>query len=180
MSGGLKVKLASFLGALWIRSLRVRFSVPDDYAPGVLGLWHQDLLASCAAFKDKNVHVLISESGDGEIFARATQRLGYKVTRGSDTSGSTNVRHLLRTLKDGGFVGMALDGPRGPALEVKPGSFWLAEASGRPLWLICVRYGRHVRLKTWDNFIVPLPLTTIDVEIKYYLSANEKNSKKEV
>lgn len=180
MFGAVKVNLAAFFGALWIRSLRVRFNAPDDYRPGVLGLWHQDLLASCAAFKHKNVHVLISESGDGEIFARATERLGYRVTRGSDSHGSTNVRHLLRTLKNGGFVGMALDGPHGPAHEVKPGSFWLSEASGRPLWLIGVRYGRCIRLKTWDNFIVPLPLTTIDIQIKYFFKADEKTLDKEI
>jgi hypothetical protein len=39
--------------------------VPDDFRPGILGLWHKDLLASCAAFKDKNVHILVSESSDG-------------------------------------------------------------------------------------------------------------------
>ena len=173
MSVDFKVKFLSFLAALWIRSLRVRFSVPEGYGPGVLGLWHQDLLASCAAFKDKDVHVLISESGDGELFAKTTERLGYRVSRGSDTHGSLNVRHLAKTLKEGGFVGMALDGPKGPALEVKPGSLWLSQVSGRPLWQICVRYGLHFRLKTWDNFIVPLPLSTIDVQIKYFLEVNE-------
>lgn len=151
----------------------MRLKVPEDYRPGVLGLWHRDLLASCAAFRGKGVHVLISESGDGDIFAHATERLGYKVSRGSDTHGSIGVRHLLRTLRRGGFVGMALDGPRGPALQVKPGSRWLADSSGCPLWLIDVRYGRHFRLKTWDNFVVPLPLTSIDIEIKYLCAENE-------
>lgn len=177
MLAEIRAKFLSFLGALWIRSLRIRFKAPADYGPGVLGLWHRDLLASCAAFKDKGVHVLISESGDGEVFARATRRLGYVVTRGSDTHGATNVRHLLRTLRVGGFVGMALDGPRGPAHEVKPGSLWLAEASGRPLWLIVVRYGRHSCLKTWDNFVVPWPMSSIDIEIKYFLDADENFQK---
>lgn len=163
----LKARILSAIGAFWIRSIRIRFHTPEDFRPGILGLWHRDLLASCAAFKDKGVHVLISESSDGEIFAKATQKLGYEVTRGSDSHGSTNVRHLLRSLKSGKFVGMALDGPRGPALEVKPGSKWLAESSGTPLWIIEPRYGAHFTLNTWDKFIVPLPLSSIDIEIKY-------------
>lgn len=163
----LKVWILSFLGALWMRSLRIRFREPDYFHAGVLGLWHQDLLASCAAFKDKGVHVLVSESGDGEIFARAAKFLGYTVTRGSDTSGASNVRHLLKSLENGQFVGMALDGPRGPALEVKPGSRWLAESANAPLWHIVPHYGAHITLKTWDRFIVPLPLSSIDIEIKY-------------
>lgn len=53
----LKVRAASWLAALWIRSLRIRLRTPADFGPGVLGLWHQDLLASTAAFKDRGVHV---------------------------------------------------------------------------------------------------------------------------
>ncbi len=177
MFGSFKLKLAAFLGTLWIRSLRVRTTAPKDYRSGVIGVWHQDLLACAAAFKDKNVHAFVSESNDGELFARVTERLGYRVTRGSDTHGALNVRYLLNTLRENGFVGMALDGPRGPAHEVKPGSLWLAESAGCPLWLVHVRYGRHFRLGGWDNFIVPLPLTTIEVEIKYYLGANEQTTR---
>jgi len=163
----LKVRLGAWLAALWIRSLRIHLHTPEDFRPGVLGLWHQDLLASTAAFKDKDVHVLVSESGDGAFFALAAQMLGYKVTRGSDTHGSTNIRHLLGSMKEGGFTGMALDGPRGPAKKVKAGSIWLAQSSGHPLWHIQPRYGAHVTLKTWDNFVIPLPLSSIDIQIKY-------------
>lgn len=176
MFGVFKVKLLALLGGLWMRSLRVRLSVPEGFGSGILGCWHCDLLASFAAFKDRGVHALVSESNDGEILARAIERLGFRVTRGSDTHGALNVRHLVQTLKEGGFVGMALDGPRGPALQVKPGSPWLSKVSGRPLWLICPHYGAHFRLKSWDNFIVPLPMSSIDIQIKYFC---EEESKKE-
>ena len=110
----MKTKLLATLGALWMRSLRIRLRVPDDFRPGILGLWHKDLLASTAAFKDKNVHILVSESSDGEFFAQAAKQLHYEVTRGSDTHGATNVRHLLKSLKNDRFVGMALARPRPP------------------------------------------------------------------
>lgn len=169
----LKVRLGAWLAALWIRSLRINLHTPENFGPGVLGLWHQDLLASTAAFKDRNVHVLVSESEDGAVFARCAQLLGYKVTRGSNTHGATNVRHLLDSMKAGCFTGMALDGPRGPAHQVKAGSIWLSKSSGRPLWHIQPRYGAHITLKTWDNFILPLPLSSIDVQIKYlYTESN--------
>ena len=164
--------LGALVGSIWMRSLRIRLKVPEDFRPGILGLWHKDLLASCAAFKDKNVHILVSESSDGELFAQAAKRLHYEVTRGSDTHGATNVRHLLKSLKENRFVGMALDGPHGPALQVKPGSLWLSKASGQPIWLFCIKYGKHFCLNGWDNFIIPLPLTAIDIEIKYLLPVN--------
>lgn len=179
MLEGVKNFVISTVGALWLRSLRIRLHLPADFRPGILGLWHQDLVASTAAFKDKNVHILVSESKDGAVFSGISEKLGFIVTRGSDSHGATNVRHLLKTLKEGGFTGMALDGPRGPALEVKPGSIWLAKESGTPLWHIQPRYGKHFRLKSWDKFIVPLPLSTIDVEIKYFSTEVKQSTEKE-
>lgn len=168
MFGVFKAKFASLAVSLWLRSLRVRLEVPEGSGPGILGVWHRDLLACCAAFKDMNVHAFISESRDGEFFSETAKRLGYRVTRGSDSHGALNVRHLLGSLSAGQFVGMALDGPRGPAGVAKPGSLWLSRKSGRPLWEVQVQYGRHVTLHTWDRFVIPFPLSTIVVRIKYF------------
>lgn len=162
-----KVKLAFFLASLWIKSLRIKLKTPDYFSPGILGIWHRDLLAATAAFKNWGVHAFISESGDGEIFATLAQQFGYIVTRGSSSHGASNIRHILDALQQGHFAGMALDGPRGPALQIKPGSLWLFQKSNRPLWMVSARYGAHFTLKTWDKFILPLPLTSIDIEIKY-------------
>ena len=156
------------IASIWMRSLRIKIHLPKNFRPGVLGLWHKDLLACTAAFKDKGVHVLVSESDDGKIFSEAARQMAYKVTSGSDSHGSSNVRHSLKTLQDGGFAGMALDGPHGPALAAKPGSLWLAKSSHTPLWHLQPRYGHHIRLKSWDNFVIPLPLTSIDIKINYF------------
>ena len=164
-----KVRFKAFLATLWIKSLRIRLNAPESFSPGILGVWHKDLLACAAAFKNWGVHTLVSESSDGDLFATIVQNLGYSVTRGSSTHGATNVRHLLTPLKEGRFVGMALDGPRGPAGVVKKGSLWLSKTSGTPLWQINARYGAHITLKTWDKFVLPLPLTRIDIEIKLSL-----------
>ena len=109
MFGALGVEFTAFVCRLWIKSLRVRVHAPEGYGPGILGVWHRDLLACGAAFRGMGVHALVSESHDGEFLARTLTRLGYTVTRGSDTRGSLNVRHLLKTLRSGGFVGMALN-----------------------------------------------------------------------
>lgn len=174
----LKVRIAAKIAELWLRSLRIKLHLPKDFRPGVLGLWHKDVLASVATFKDKNVHILVSQSEDGEFLALTAENLGFKVARGSDTHGSSNVRHVLKSLQKGKFAGMALDGPRGPALKAKPGSKWLADSSQKPLWHIQPRYGAHIRLKTWDKMILPLPLSSIDIRIKYF--CDEKSNRSNV
>ena len=179
MFGNFRAKLASLVVSLWLRSLRVRLEPPEGYGPGILGIWHRDLLACCAAFKDKGVHALISESRDGDFFSATARRLGYKVTRGSDSHGALNVRRLLDSLNAGRFAGMALDGPRGPAGIAKPGSLWLSRKSGRPLWEIQVQYGRHFSLHSWDWFVIPFPMSTIVVRIKYFCERSRQDDKKE-
>ena len=175
MFGVFKAKLTSLLVSLWLRTLRVRVEAPEDYGPGILGIWHRDLLACCAAFKNMGVHALISESGDGELFSETARRLGYRVTRGSDSHGALNVRHLLESLNAGRFAAMALDGPRGPVGVAKPGSLWLSRKSDRPLWEIQVQYGRHITLHTWDRFVIPYPMTTIVVRIKYFCQKQKED-----
>ena len=167
--------MASFLVSLWLRSLRVRLETPEEFGPGILGTWHRDLLASCATFKDMGVHAFVSQSKDGDFFSATAKRLGYVVTRGSDSHGALNVRHLLESLNAGHFAGMALDGPHGPAGIVKPGSLWLSRKSGRPLWEIQVQYGRHFTLHTWDRFIIPFPMSTIVVRIKYFCQKQKED-----
>lgn len=179
MFGNFRAKLASLVVSLWLRSLRVRLEPPEGYGPGILGIWHRDLLACCAAFKDKGVHALVSESRDGDFFSATARRLGYKVTRGSDSHGALNVRRLLDSLNAGQFAGMALDGPRGPAGIAKPGSLWLSRKSGRPLWEIQVQYGRHFSLHSWDRFVIPFPMSTIVVRIKYFCERSRQDDKKE-
>lgn len=163
----IKVRLCSLLASLWIKSLRISLSTPENFSPGIIGIWHRDLLAATATFKNRGVHAFISESDDGELFACIAQKMGYIVTRGSSSHGASNIRHILASLNQGFFAGMALDGPRGPAKKIKPGSQWLSHKSNRPLWIVSAKYGRHLTLKTWDKFILPLPLTSIDIEIKY-------------
>nr|AGS52408.1 putative lipoprotein [uncultured bacterium contig00085] len=132
--------------------------------PVVIGLWHQDLPACLAAFKGRNIAVLISRSRDGGKFAKLSERLGYNVFRGSSSRGQSEVRHLLKSLRNGFSAGMALDGPKGPALTAKPGAEWLAKKTGVPLVKICVKYSRAFRLKSWDKTFIPLPFSNVYID----------------
>ena len=146
-----------YIVSLWVRSWRVRWKGPPPGEGVVIGLWHQDLPACLAAFRGKGIAVMISQSQDGELFAYVAKRLGYQVFRGSSSRGQGAVRHLLRILGEGTSVGMALDGPRGPAMIAKPGGEWLARQAHAPLARITVRYTKMSRLKSWDRTCLPWP-----------------------
>jgi len=152
----------NFILKLLVLSWRIHFEKPL-IQPAVIGLWHQDLPACLAAFKYKNIAVLISQSGDGSKFAKLAKSLGYDVFRGSSSKGQSEVKHLLKALKNGKSAGMALDGPRGPALIAKPGAEWLAGKSKTPFLTVKVKYDRAFRLKSWDRTFIPMPFAKISI-----------------
>lgn len=163
----LREKAIALLVTAWLRSLRVSVEVPENFS-GVLALWHQDLPAATAAFKGSGMLAFVSKSRDGELLANVARRLGYSVVRGSSTSGASAVRQLLKPLREGRTVAMALDGPKGPAKVAKPGTAWLAKTSGTRSWLVNVRYGAHFRLKSWDRTVIPLPLSKLEVRLSIF------------
>lgn len=145
---------------LWLRTLRVEFEeeLPSNV---IFGLWHQDLPACMAAFRNQGITVMISSSQDGEWAAMVARRLGYRVVRGSGRRGSESLRHLATALAHGESVGMALDGPKGPALHEKPGTLWLQGQTGRPVVRLRLEASRYIRVGSWDRTIIPFPFAVI-------------------
>src|SRR5215217_2083363 len=152
------------LALLWVRSLRPRFvdspPLPDS---GILVLWHAHMLPCLAAYQNRGLRVLISASRDGEFGARAAERLGYHVVRGSSSAGgAAALRALAETLRrDGGWAAVVADGPRGPRGRAKPGAGWLSEYTGLPLYGVVAESPRGFTLNTWDRCRIPLPFSRV-------------------
>ena len=75
--------------------------------------------------------------------------------------GTSNVRVALKrmtgALDNGSDVGIALDGPHGPAGRVRPGALWLARFTGYPLVPMAFAARPAFRVPRWDRHLVPLP-----------------------
>ena len=156
------------LGRLWLLSLRVRWSGGSGLpSQAVLALWHEHLPACIPIFAYRGIGVLVSQSRDGRWAAETCSRLGYRVFRGSSSRGALGgMKAMARSLvRDGGLAGMALDGPRGPRGNPKPGSLWLAGKARLPLVPVALRFGWHFRLGTWDRTVIPLPFSRVEVRL---------------
>ena len=104
------------------------------------------------------IHVMISRHRDGENIARATQHLGVVPIRGSRTRGGVAAgRSALRVLKEGGYVAISPDGPRGPRMRVQPGIIALARLSGAPIVPYTYAVSRRAVANSWDRFVIALP-----------------------
>lgn len=152
---------------------------PPD-GPRILVFWHNRIPAITIAFlryyparhpSRKGVSVLTSPSKDGDILAGVMANLGMGSVRGSSSRrGSTAIRELTSLLESGTDLAITPDGPRGPKYSLGPGAVFLAQKTGIPIMPLHAHYHHAIRLKTWDNFAIPLPFSRIDITIDPYLT----------
>jgi lysophospholipid acyltransferase (LPLAT)-like uncharacterized protein len=60
-------------------------------------------------------------------------------------------------VRGGADSAIAVDGPRGPALEVKAGVVLLAKKTGCPILPLGAALSRYKEFASWDRFRLPLP-----------------------
>lgn len=127
--------------------------------PFITAFWHGRLMLLSHGWQAESpIHVIISQHPDGESIARATRRLGVVPVRGSSTrGGAAALRASLRLLKDGNYLGITPDGPRGPRMRVQPGVIGLARLSGAPIVPLTFAVSRRKLARSWDRFVIALP-----------------------
>jgi hypothetical protein len=100
--------------------------------------------------------ILISESRDGEMIARAMTGLGFRVARGSSKQGAFRAaKTMLANLRTGKNVVFMVDGPRGPSLAVKPAVIRLAQTSQVPIIPMAADARHKKYFRSWDTFMLP-------------------------
>jgi len=126
-------------------------------------VWHKDLLFALDFFRRrKKIVVMVSRSKDGELVAKALQRMGYRTVRGSSSAGGREALGELSALvRDGWGAAIIADGPRGPARQAKIGCVLAARNSGAPLLLWGVHATPNITLRNWDQTLIPKPFATI-------------------
>lgn len=154
---------------IYLKSLRLQGPIFPNQ-PWVLGLWHQDLIASMLLCKGQDLCTLVSKSKDGTWLTKLLESMNFKVYRGSSSRSFSNLKFLRRSQAQ--ILAMALDGPRGPALKAKEGSLWLAHHCHRPLYYMRCKYSHTLRLNSWDRFCIPLPFSTIEIHLDPYEHKN--------
>ena len=139
--------------------------------PAIIAMWHGQHFLMPFIKKNDGSHrakVLISRHRDGEINARAAEKLGVGTIRGSGAhngefhrkGGAAAFTEMLDALKDGYNVALTADVPK-VSRVAGLGVVKLAQHSGRPIYAVAVASSRRIELDNWDKTAVNLPFSRI-------------------
>src|SRR5438105_5568452 len=120
----------------------------------VFAFWHGQLAMIQAPYRGRatGICIQVSRHSDGEIIARAVRPYGIRAARGSATRGGiASVREMLEAHREGYDLAIAVDGPRGPLHEAKPGAIRLAQATGARLFPVACAPRRGHVFASWDR-----------------------------
>lgn len=151
---------------------RVRIQEPDDMKslmkekkPIILAHFHGDEIPLISLVSRYKIATMTSTSKDGEMMNTVLLLLGAKTSRGSATRGAVSaLKGLLKYCKEGSNCSMAVDGPKGPIYEVKPGVFEIARLAKAPIYaggISCDRAWHFPR--SWNKAYLPKPFAQLNV-----------------
>jgi lysophospholipid acyltransferase (LPLAT)-like uncharacterized protein len=163
--------LVGCVARLWLATLRLNvvlhpaLAASDEDTPWVMGFWHGRQWPLFAWKRRRKIAVLVSQSKDGSLQARALAVLGLAVVRGSSSrGGARGLAGIVRKLRRGMDAGFAVDGPKGPLGVVKGGVVTAARAAGA--WLVpvgsAIERGLVLR-RAWDRYAIAWPFTRVHV-----------------
>jgi hypothetical protein len=142
----------------------------------LLCAWHQQFFAAIRHFKTYHAlspSLMISKSKDGEIIAGVAQRSGWKVVRGSSSrDGRQALGAMSDNLKRFRLAAHILDGPRGPAGQVKPGAIQLAHAANAMIVPVYATADKAWYFKSWDRFMLPKPFARVTLHFGKMIDYN--------
>jgi lysophospholipid acyltransferase (LPLAT)-like uncharacterized protein len=167
---------AWYLRFVWATNSKI-FEPHDLYdtvkMPAIIAVWHGQHFLMPFLKKNDGKHrakVLISRHRDGELNARAAEKLGIGTIRGSGAhnreftrkGGAAAFSQMLDALNDGYNVAMTADVPK-VARVCGMGVVKLGQYSQRPVYAAAIASSRRKILNSWDRTAVNMPFGRVAI-----------------
>ena len=131
----------------------------------LLCAWHQQFFSAIRHFREYrrfHPHIMISRSKDGALIAGIAHRTGWHPIRGSSSRGGREaMRDVITGLRGSRLAGHIVDGPRGPAGQVKAGVIRMAIATQAVIVPFYVTADKAWYFNSWDRFMLPKPFARV-------------------
>jgi len=132
----------------------------DQHGAVIIVCWHQRIMLTPWMFDlaQAPCQSLTSAGRAGRLVGWMHRAFGYgTVPMPKGVLGATEMRTVLRGLKQGVSIGISPDGPRGPARVAKVTPIQWARTAQVPIVVFTYAATRFVPLRTWDRLMFPLP-----------------------
>jgi lysophospholipid acyltransferase (LPLAT)-like uncharacterized protein len=133
--------------------------------PIILAVWHHVLVVGILAQKKDPFTVMVSRSKDADAVAYVCERYGHDVLRGSsrkgkrDKGGAAALTEMVKRISLGSNTALTVDGPTGPARQVKVGIIKLAQKCDVLIIPYAPMFKSYWQFNSWDKFRLPKPFT---------------------
>jgi lysophospholipid acyltransferase (LPLAT)-like uncharacterized protein len=155
----------------WIRLIPVGyteiFKVKEQGRPMIFVGWHGHNFINLGVYlrmfgQDSQAVIMVRNDFGGRVLAHFARRSKIRVVfLGKDPNSfiwAKGVVKVIDLVKNGYDALLAVDGPEGPAYQVKPGAALMAKRSGAVLVTMVATSNRSMNLvKRWDKHMIPLP-----------------------
>ena len=163
--------LANKVVMRWIRLIPVGyaeiFKVKKQGRPMIFVGWHGHNLVNLGVYlrmfgQDSQAVIMVRNDFGGRVLAHLARRSKIRVVfLGKDPNSfrwARGVVEVIDLVKNGYDALLAVDGPEGPAYQVRPGAALMAKRSGAVLASMVATSNRRINLvKRWDKHMIPLP-----------------------
>ena len=130
--------------------------------PVIVAVWHQRLMMAPYLFDARlgPICTLTSAGRAGRLAGLMQTRFGFEtISMSSHKRHVALSREVLRRMRKGISVGIAADGPRGPARESSLVPLIWARSSGARVFVVSFSASRVLELPTWDRMWLPVPFS---------------------
>jgi len=166
-------------------TLRYRWNGPMDIFEGkqlgqsIYAVWHNRLALCMIAYwgyakkrtETPGMAAMVSASKDGGFLTGILECFGVQPVRGSSSRRGAQALLELTTWAEKGYdLAITPDGPRGPKYIVQDGVMSLAQLTGLPIVPFSYHLGWKIRVKSWDQFQIPLPFSRCEMNFERPIS----------
>lgn len=153
---------------------------PDKF---ILFIWHGDSYCYYPFLKGKKLNIVTTKNKRGGVISRISKHFGYDVMRLPDLAGNGNyifkLKNQINNNNNANLV-LSVDGPEGPAHEIKDFAFIMALFSKRKILPLTIDVKHSFTLKNrWDNLKIPLPFNEINIRINDSFEVKKQDRKEE-
>ncbi len=171
MKSWIDMTLVPFLAYLYVRFLRATMRLAWDgreilerlrreHGSYILAFWHGRFVMMPYVYPGGRMSILVSRHRDAQRLGRLLRHFGFEVVVGSSTrGGAAGLRAMLRAVREGSDLAVAIDGPKGPRRVAKPGTVAAAKLTGLPVVPVTFSTSAGRRLGSWDRTLLPRPFS---------------------